>query len=136
MDPTGAGRHLLIVDCDVDLVATVGEIAHDAGWTMTPCFDPVEAHASAVNEQPDVILLDIRLDPVHGGWRVLRQLRADSQTAELPVVLFSADEERLREVRDWPGGAPLPILPKPFELEQLYAAIEGAICPHRDSSDL
>jgi two-component system response regulator len=46
---------------------------------------------------PDLVLLDLQLPKVH-GLEVLRLLRADSRTANLPVVIMSAsaDEESIR----------------------------------------
>ena len=40
-------------------------------------------------EKPDVILLDMNL-PVMDGWTVARQLRADAETARIPIIALTA----------------------------------------------
>ncbi|MCW8084016.1 response regulator [Sabulicella glaciei] len=58
-------------------------------------FDVVLAHDGqagldqAKAERPDVILLDMNL-PVMDGWTVARNLRADPQTARIPIIALTA----------------------------------------------
>ena len=43
----------------------------------------------AKNEMPDIILLDLSL-PVIDGWSVARQLKADSNTKDIPIIALTA----------------------------------------------
>ena len=43
----------------------------------------------AKNEMPDIILLDLSL-PVIDGWNVARQLKADSNTKNIPIIALTA----------------------------------------------
>ena len=43
----------------------------------------------AKNEMPDIILLDLSL-PVIDGWDVARQLKADSNTKDIPIIALTA----------------------------------------------
>ena len=43
----------------------------------------------AKNEMPDIILLDLSL-PVIDGWNVARQLKADTNTKDIPIIALSA----------------------------------------------
>lgn len=43
----------------------------------------------AKNEMPDIILLDLSL-PVIDGWNVARQLKADSNTKDIPIIALTA----------------------------------------------
>ncbi|HWZ45004.1 MAG TPA: response regulator [Candidatus Saccharimonadales bacterium] len=70
-----------------------------AGYRVLSAADGEEALSVAHNGQPDVILLDILL-PKISGEAVLRQLKEDSATAQIPVVVLSglsqANAERLQ----------------------------------------
>ena len=43
----------------------------------------------AKNEMPDIILLDLSL-PVIDGWSVARQLKADTNTKDIPIIALTA----------------------------------------------
>ena len=43
----------------------------------------------AKNEMPDIILLDLSL-PVIDGWNVARQLKADTNTKDIPIIALTA----------------------------------------------
>jgi len=43
----------------------------------------------ALNDNPDIILLDLSL-PVIDGWNVARQLKADSNTKDIPIIALTA----------------------------------------------
>ena len=45
--------------------------------------------AMAKNEMPDIILLDLSL-PVIDGWSVARQLKADANTKDIPIIALTA----------------------------------------------
>jgi PAS domain S-box-containing protein len=59
-------------------------------WRVLPALQGRMGLELAVQHAPDVILLDLHLPDMHGR-DVLRQLRADPRTAEIPVVVISAD---------------------------------------------
>ena len=68
-------------------------------WLKEAKFNIVEASKAdegiekAVTLQPDVIVLDI-LMPEKDGWYALRELKANSKTSRIPVVIASVSEER------------------------------------------
>ncbi len=81
--------------------------------------------AVAYAERPDVILLDINM-PDMDGPEVSRRLRADPATAHIPIVCLSSHVAR--------GGVPPEMLhddrlPKPFALDDLYAAVARCLSP-------
>lgn len=59
------------------------------GHMVIEASDAAELIASAKAEPPDVIVADL-LMPVMDGYEMLKRLRADPQTKEVPVVIFTA----------------------------------------------
>jgi signal transduction histidine kinase/CheY-like chemotaxis protein len=76
--------------------------------------------------QPDAVLLDIRL-PGIDGWAVLRALKAEQRTREIPVVVVSVVDERSRGVAL--GAAAY--LVKPVGREELLGALAAVGAPCR-----
>jgi CheY-like chemotaxis protein len=83
-------------------------------------------------EQPDAVILDIQLERAEQGWTVLDLLRLDRTTANIPVIICSADQPFLRRHRSDLEAVGCCILEKPFTIDALLElvrrAIEGADC--------
>jgi two-component system response regulator MtrA len=80
---------VLIADDDADILSLVRAVLERAGNEVITVGDGAQALASVTERKPDLAVLDISMPEVN-GLEVLRRLRADSATSELPVVLLSA----------------------------------------------
>ena len=74
---------------------------------------------------PDLVLLDIMM-PVMDGYAVLSQLKADSSTRDIPVVIISASNDLKSVVKGIQMGAE-DYLPKPFEPTLLHARVSSSL---------
>ncbi|MFT6436383.1 MAG: CheY-like chemotaxis protein/TolB-like protein [Candidatus Azotimanducaceae bacterium] len=59
------------------------------GYQVTTANDGAQALVQARAEQPDLILMDLRM-PVMNGWEATRALKLDPFTAQIPVIALSA----------------------------------------------
>ncbi|MCL6521417.1 MAG: response regulator [Firmicutes bacterium] len=89
------------------------------GYTVLEAADGAEALELAARRRPDVVLLDL-LMPGLDGYEVLRRLRADPATADLPVIILSARTE-LDGPPEVPGAQGY--LVKPFDLDDLESQV-------------
>jgi two-component system, cell cycle response regulator DivK len=94
-------------------------------------FDVVLAHDGqqgvdvARAERPDVVLMDMNL-PVMDGWTAARTLRADPDTARIPIIALTAhamagDRDRMLE-----AGCD-DYHPKPVDFPQLLSQIDAVM---------
>ncbi len=90
--------HFLLVDDDPDQIALVIRALRDIGGTIEPliCHDGAEALellgaavARGPEHLPRFVLLDSNMPRVD-GFQVLRKIRSDPATRDLPVVMFSS----------------------------------------------
>lgn len=91
---------------------------HGSGFRTVSASSGGEAIAQARRHVPDVITLDVFL-PSIDGWDVLRLLKNDPQTANIPVVMVSISSERARA---FSLGADEHLV-KPVTREELLAAL-------------
>jgi CheY-like chemotaxis protein len=112
------GRSLvLIADDDADILLLVKAILERSGHEVVEASDGAEALASVRARKPDLVVLDIAMPEVD-GLEVLRRLRADPTTSELPVVLLSARAQEADVERGFAIGASA-YLKKPFSPREL-----------------
>ncbi len=76
-----------------------------------------EFKAAVQRRVPDAVLLDIML-PDTDGLEILRRLRADQETATVPIMMLTAKDTELDKVVALDGGAD-DYLTKPFSLMEL-----------------
>ena len=81
-------RKVLIVDDETIVRASVRAVLEEAGWEAVEGRDGDEAVAIAIQEDPDLVLLDVSM-PKMDGFDALRELREDQRTAHIPVVMFT-----------------------------------------------
>jgi DNA-binding response OmpR family regulator len=74
---------------------------------------------------PDLILLDISM-PYLSGYQVCEQLKANQQTADIPVIFLSALSEVLDKVQAFSLGG-VDYITKPFQVQEVLARVETHI---------
>ena len=103
--PAGRGVAVLLVD-DQPLIgeAVRRMLLPEAGWRYRYVSDPRLAIAAAKEFQPTVILSDLVM-PQMDGLELVRQLRADPDTAKLPLIVLSSKEEPATKAEAFRLGA-------------------------------
>jgi CheY-like chemotaxis protein len=86
------GNRILVVDDEPDILYMVRVILKSAGYEVTVVTGVREAIESISTNEPDLVLLDLRLSDGH-GWDVLDSMRADGRDERIPVVILSAHVE-------------------------------------------
>jgi two-component system response regulator len=80
------------------------------------------AYASRSEDDPAVILLDIKM-PRMDGLEVLKQLRTEERWKRLPVVILSSSREESDLARSWDLGVNAYVL-KPVDVQQFFTAVQ------------
>jgi CheY-like chemotaxis protein len=96
--PAVGGARILIVDDEEDLADAVGAVLAAQGYGVRKAFDGPAALAAVRAQRPDMIVLDYEL-PEMDGLEVIRALRADDSTKDIPVLLCTASKISVADVR-------------------------------------
>jgi signal transduction histidine kinase len=118
----GRRRRILIVDDNADMRDFIGRLLGQR-YNVTAVADGLTALQAACADPPDLIVTDILL-PRLDGITLLRRLREDAATRELPVLVLSArsgEEAREEGLR---AGAD-DYLTKPFRTRELLAHVSA-----------
>ncbi|MBK6326929.1 MAG: response regulator [Chloroflexi bacterium] len=85
-------QKILVIEDDVQMLAWTQGLLEDEGYDVLVAIDDGAGLKTAVSEKPDLILLDIFL-PGMDGEEVARYLRADPETAEIPLIMLANDSQ-------------------------------------------
>ncbi|HRF97299.1 MAG TPA: response regulator, partial [Aggregatilineales bacterium] len=80
---------ILIVDDDVDSLKLIGLMLQRNGYEVIAAHAGNQAITKAVNELPDLIILDVMM-PDMNGYDVCRRLRGNPLTQDIPIIMFTA----------------------------------------------
>lgn len=116
-------KKILVVDDEDDILHFLELVLREKGYDIVTASGGHEALTRAQMERPDLILLDIMM-PQMDGWEVLKLLRVDEDTAQIPVAMLSARTEAKDRVQGLQEGA-VDYICKPFSLHELVGKIEG-----------
>jgi DNA-binding response OmpR family regulator len=113
---------VLIVEDDLDLLDLTGYALRREGFTVFFARDGREALERWESENPDLVLLDIRL-PQIDGFEVCRRIRQESET---PVIMLTGRDDEEDVLRGLGSGADDYVI-KPFSAKQLIARMKALL---------
>ncbi|MBW1740106.1 MAG: diguanylate cyclase [Deltaproteobacteria bacterium] len=112
---------ILVVD-DSRLIAHVAKtILTKRGHDVIVAQDGLAGLEAAKSEKPNIILLDLIM-PVMDGYQVCQQLKEESSTKEIPVIMLTSKAEPADKVKGLEMGA-LDYVTKPFDEGELVARV-------------
>jgi DNA-binding response OmpR family regulator len=114
-------KKILVVDDEDDILQFLELVLREKGYEVVTAAGGQEALTRAQIEKPDLVLLDIMM-PQMDGWEVLKLLRVDDETAQIPVAMLSARTEAKDRVQGLQEGA-VDYICKPFALQELLDKI-------------
>lgn len=119
-------KKILIIDDEVDLADLVKTRLEFHNYYVMPCYTSRRGLEIAKREKPDLVLLDIMMQDLD-GYEVCKLLKADKETKNIPVILFTAKEQDGKKIKEKCAqvGADDYIL-KPYDLKDLLNKIENA----------
>ncbi|GAA4085334.1 response regulator [Mucilaginibacter panaciglaebae] len=113
---------VVIVEDDKNFATILQDYSHDHGYKSVIVNEGTDAIQIIKDNQPDAVILDIML-PGKDGWQILKELKQDPETSDIPVHLMSAGDATANRVRK--EGA-ISFLKKPIDtraLDKLFGDI-------------
>lgn len=116
------GTTILVVDDSRTIQFTLKKMLEQDGYTVHVANDGTQAIDMAKSHDPDLILMDVIMPGIN-GFRATRILNNDEQTADIPIIMMSADEQAMQEYWVNKIGAK-DFLNKPFVRAELFNKVE------------
>ena len=114
-------KHILIVDDVTTNLKCAAEVLQDH-YKLSMAKSGAQALNFLQKVKPDLILLDIRM-PEMDGYETLERIKANPDTATIPVVFLTVDDQRESEIKGLKMGA-MDFILKPFEPDVMLSRID------------
>jgi DNA-binding response OmpR family regulator len=121
-DETLRKHKVLVIDDEPDVLSFLQLVLSKSGYEAVTAPNGTEGLIRAHVTEPNLILLDIMMEEMD-GWETLRQLKADEESRDIPVIILSARAEPKDKIRALEGGA-VDYITKPFSVRDSLAKIE------------
>lgn len=119
------GRKVLVIEDEPNIVEAVSFILARDGWEVRTHGQGADALEVIRAVQPDLVILDVML-PGRNGFDILQALRAEADTAALPVLLLTArGQTRDRELAARCGASRF--IAKPFSNIEVLASVREMV---------
>jgi DNA-binding NarL/FixJ family response regulator len=112
---------ILVVDDDLGTRLSISDYLQLSGYKVITANDGQAGLMMVNKHHPDLIVTDIIMPQIN-GYELVRRVRKKAEFRLLPVILLTARTQTQERILGYQSGCDL-YLPKPFELEELAAAI-------------
>jgi CheY-like chemotaxis protein len=117
-------KRIVLIEDDDDTRAVMASALESDGYLVHASAD---AFGDIRHAKPDLVILDLFLHGESTGWQQLDILTLDPATRGIPVIICSAAIASLGFAREKLAALDVAVLEKPFDLEELSAAVAAAI---------
>jgi CheY-like chemotaxis protein len=118
---------ILVINDDQEILTLFEEILREAGYAALLYSSAIRDLAEIERLAPDLIIIDYLIGHEDSGWQLLQKLKLRRATATIPVVVCTAATKLLLETSGYLLSKRVIALPKPFDIDELLAAIERAL---------
>jgi len=117
---------ILFIEDESALQETFGEVLKQEGYEVVKAMDGEAGLEMAKTQKPDLILLDLILPKLH-GFEVLKKLKGDPETKEIPIIVLT----NLEDMKDIENaielGATTYLVKVNYSLDEIVSKIKKAL---------
>ncbi|HNY13537.1 MAG TPA: response regulator, partial [Candidatus Wallbacteria bacterium] len=114
-------KGILVVDDTLAALKLLTDTLIDEGFIVRPASSGEQALLSVLAEQPELILLDVRM-PDMDGFEICRRLKEQPDTCDIPILFLSAATEMEERIKGFALGA-VDYIVKPFQRDEMMARV-------------
>ena len=119
-------KTILFIEDESALQKTFGDTLSREGYEMISALDGETGLRLAKSKKPDLILLDLILPKIH-GFDVLKELKNDAGTKDIPIIVFTNLESMEDVDKAIELGAKAYLVKAEYNLEEVLEKIKNAL---------
>ena len=119
------GKRVLLIEDEPNIIEAISFILSRDGWDVATHSNGHDAVDAIKRRDPDVVILDVML-PGRSGYEILTDIRANSDTEVLPVLMLTArGQTKDREMAEQAGASMF--MTKPFSNADVLNAVNELV---------
>jgi DNA-binding response OmpR family regulator len=122
----GEKKRVLCIEDEQEMIDLIKLILERRGFEVLGAVGGKEGLEVIRREKPDLILLDLMM-PEIDGWEVYRQMKADEQVKDIPVIVVTAKAQSIDKVLGLHIAKVDDYVTKPFGPQELLKSINKVL---------
>lgn len=129
MSSQATKTHILVINDTQEVLEVMQELLQDEGYKVT-------IHSTAIRDLqklqeigPDLLILDHLMGDEEYGWQMIQKIRLNRELAALPIIVCTAALKMVKELEGHLKAKNITVVLKPFDIDDLLAAITSALTP-------
>lgn len=119
-------KKIVYIEDDIEMTYLIKMILERKGYEIITTNNGLEGFELVEKEKPDLVLLDLMM-PEIDGWEIFQQLRSNSNTENIPVIVISAKAQPIDKVLGLQVAKVNNYVGKPFKPQELIDSIENIL---------
>lgn len=116
-------KRILCIEDEAEMIELMRLVLEREGFEVIGAMGGEQGLRVVKKEKPDLILLDLMM-PGMDGWEVYRQMRADRELADIPVVIVTAKAQSIDKVLGLQVAKVADYITKPFGPKDLLGSVQ------------
>ena len=116
-------KRILYIEDEKEMLELTRIVLEREGYEMLAAIGGAEGIELVKREKPDLVLLDLMMPDVD-GWEVYRQMKADKEVAEIPVIIITARTQSIDKVLGLKVAKVADYITKPFGPSDLINSVK------------
>jgi two-component system response regulator VicR len=126
-------RHILCIEDEPETVELIRLILERRGFTVAQASSGEAGLRELRESRPDVVLLDL-MTPDMDGWDVYQQIKSDTRSSGIPVLIVTARAQNIDRVIGRQIAKVDDYILKPFSPKRLLEGVERALQGRRSTA--
>ncbi|MCD6552398.1 MAG: response regulator [Anaerolineae bacterium] len=126
-------RTILCIEDEPEVIELIQVMLETAGYRVVGVLGGHHALEAIRREKPDLVLLDLMMPGVD-GWMIFKQMRADPELQDIPVIPVTAVDKRIDVMLALEVAGVDEYVTKPFGQRELVASIERVLHRQREKN--
>ena len=119
-------KRILVIEDEAEMIDLTRIVLEREGYKVLGADGGARGLEMIKQEKPDLILLDLMMPDI-GGWEVYRQVKADQELAQIPVIVVTAKAQSIDKVLGLQVAKVDDYITKPFGPKDLLESIDRVL---------
>ena len=118
---------VMVINDSAEILTLFEQLLTGEGYEVSlHSYNPQDID-SVKKVKPDLIISDHLITKEDLGWQFLQKLKMTPQTAKIPIIICTTSMNTVRDADGRFAEKGIIVIPKPFDIEELFAAVEQMI---------